>query len=193
MGVNVRVIPIDNEEDLRVNVDGFCEDTKTLTFTAHPHCVHGYQGSHEDGNVNLKINNYKLLDMSLDYIGRLDNEAELWIAINGPCSIEDLFKVIDSPDLHYNKDTNKVYERGLYYFDKNRGVCIQVSVDDTDKNGYHLIRRMWTTRAPKKIERVNNFIYGYCTRNPIDIPAGQTRDDVNHTWNVEHGLIDPNS
>ena len=201
MDVNVRVIPSNLDEELRDldikegrMVDGFCKDTMTLTFTANPHCNFEYQGAYKNDNAGVTVNNFQLLNLSLDTVESFDKDVELWIASDGPCSVQELYRIIDAPAVHYDEETNRVYEHMFYFFDRVRGVCIQVrSSDDDGKNGYYRILRIWVTPGLKKVERINNFIYGFCTTKPMAIPNGQTRDDVNRAWDVKHGITRPDN
>lgn len=197
MDVNVRVVPSKYDEELHnfdikegCIVDGFCKDTMTLTFTANPNCNFEYQGAYKNDNAGVTVNNFQLLNLSLDAVESFDQDVELWIACDGPCSVQELYRMIDAPVVHYDKDTNRVREKMFYFFDRIRGVCVQVrSSEDDIKNGYYRILHMWVTPGLKKVERINNFIYGYCTTKPMEIPIGQTRDDVNRAWDEKHGIV----
>lgn len=171
-------------------VDGFCKETMTLTFTANPYCNFEYQGAYKNDNAGVTVNNFTLLNLSLDTVESFGRDEELWVACDGICSVEELYRIIDSPVVHYDKDTNKVYEEMFYFFDKVNGVCIQVrTLDNNGKNGYYRVLRLWVTPGLKKVERVNNFIRHYCTTKPMIIPIGQTREDVNRAWEARHGIV----
>lgn len=143
---------------------------KTFRFIYSTYCLPEYYRCVDNLRIPI-VNNSQLIIGSLDCITDIltSDEFELYICIDDCIGLNNLYKVVDSPQVRYNTLTNKAEEGIKYYYDDQEDVCVSVTTN-SGYTHYARVLDVYVTRAPVKINRLNNFIYRHCTPSPTVYP-----------------------